>query len=81
MLITTTITPISVIADSQIAFTGTIMTIQGQRLEILLTDGKKIWGTMTKPVPENIVGDKISGGYSSLGDTYVLINPIINNKP
>lgn len=72
-------TSISSFANEPIYFSGIITDVQGQRMAIQLDGGSQIWGSMEQTIPANPVGQKISGRFISLGETYVLINPVISN--
>lgn len=73
------IAPVSALAEDQIVFSGKVITQQGQRLKIELQDGSTIWVSIEQSLPENAVGQNISGKYVTEGDTYFLIDPTFNN--
>ena len=79
LLIIANFVALSVSANDPVSFSGTVTSVQGQRLAIELEDGSQIWGSMEQSVPENSIGQQISGSYLSLGDTFFLVNPVITN--
>jgi hypothetical protein len=72
--------PSSVFAEEGTAFSGIVTNIQGQRLEIVLDGGEKIMVTTNQAIPEDAIGKRISGWYTPLGDTNLLINPSFNGQ-
>jgi len=80
LLLASTIMPLSVSAEDETAFVGTVTDIQGQHLGITLEDGRKIMVIPEESAPEDAVGQRVTGWYTPLGDTYLLINPSFNEK-
>ena len=80
LTVATVFSPIYVSAQEEIEFDGVITAVEGQRLEIEIAGGERIWVTTEKPISETVVGVNISGHYMSLGDTYLLIDSSLDEQ-
>lgn len=80
LILATVLAPSSVFAEEGTAFTGIVTNRHGQRLEVMLDGGGKIMVTTNQAIPENAVGKRISGWYTPLGDTNLLISPSFSSQ-
>jgi len=69
-----------VLADQPTTFSGKVVVVKGQRLQIRTDDGKLIWATTPDKIPDNATGKKISGAYLQGGDIFRLTDLIFSEE-
>ncbi len=68
-----------VAAQEPVEFTGVVLAIEGQRLEIEDAEGERVWVTTEESLPADVLGKAITGRYVALGDTNLLVEATIDD--
>ncbi len=80
IVIGTAFAPVLGYAQDQIEIVGIITDVQGQRLEIEIESGERIWVTTKQPISDADIGHNISGHYIAIADTYLLVDSTLDEQ-